>query len=141
VSDYDMLNGRPIVYGLDGRPIRIEQVAEIPDEARQLALTKAVSDRGEVTVSTVFTMWDQSIGVGAGAAVLWETKVAGGPLDDTTRAYTSGNAALAGHEQLVNQVVNGACAGCAKVLRVESQTAKHLPGTPFPAAEKPVTGG
>lgn len=135
MSDYDTLLGRPICFGLDGRPIRIEQTAEIPDEARQLALTRVVSDRGEVVVSTIFTVFDMSVGVGAGAAVLWETKVAGGPLDNTTRAYTSASAALDGHEQIVSQVITGACRHCAEVLHVETRTAKHLPGTPFLATE------
>jgi hypothetical protein len=57
---------------------------------------------GDVRVSTVFLGMDH--GYGEGPAVLWETMVFGGPLDEEQDRYTSRADALAGHAAMVAQV-------------------------------------
>lgn len=65
-------------------------------EARRVAATELP---GDVLVSTIFLGLDH--GWGEGPPVLWETLVFGGDLDGTMDRYTSKEAALAGHECMV----------------------------------------
>lgn len=90
-------------YGLDGRPIPMEQAnALFAGDARRVAHTTLVTDRGRVTVSTVFLVIDHSFGDG-GPPVLWETLVFDGPSDQEMRRYTSLADALAGHAEVVTE--------------------------------------
>jgi hypothetical protein len=59
---------------------------------------------GTVLISTVFLGVDHGWGNGRSAPVLWETRVFGGPLDQTQERYTSRADALAGHARWVNAV-------------------------------------
>lgn len=57
---------------------------------------------GNVRVSTIFLGLDHSFF--GGAPVLWETMVFGGALDGRQRRYTSREAALAGHAELLSKI-------------------------------------
>ena len=62
---------------------------------RQIARTELP---GDVTVSTVFLAIDHGY---SGPPILYETMVFGGPLDEEQERYTTRQAAIEGHEQMV----------------------------------------
>ncbi len=103
--------GRPYCYGLDGKPISIEESGAVfVDPDRVVART----DVGLVTVSTVFLVIDHRIGFldPDGPPILWETMIFQG-LDedhaieefaDYQERYTSRALAEFGHAVAVNAV-------------------------------------
>lgn len=101
---------RPHLYVLDGNgnPVAEPNVLiwaawfERANQERQLALDVEQVDGTEVRISTVFTGIDQAV---MGAAVLWETMVFGGRLDHEQRRYTSREAALQGHAEMVVRAI------------------------------------
>jgi len=90
-----------IWYGLDGKPTTAEAAnVLLGDElARRVAHTTIVTDKGRVTVSTVFLVLDHSHG--GPVPVLWESMAFGGPVDNDARRYTSAQDAVEGHAEMV----------------------------------------
>jgi len=89
---------------IDGKVVSTESLyewgrwMEKPD--RHLAKTKLPG----CMVSTVFLGLDHGFGMG-NLPVLWETMVFGGKRDQECYRYTSENAARAGHEKLVLELI------------------------------------
>jgi len=61
---------------------------------------------GDVTISTVFLVLDHSLGH-EDKPVLWETMIFGGETSRDTWRYTSRDAAITGHESIVELVRTG----------------------------------
>jgi hypothetical protein len=107
-------------YAPDGRQIGIEEAEALlgDDLARRVVHTTLVTDKGRVTVSTVFLALDHSFG--DGPPVLWETMVFGGPADMDQQRYTSREAAEAGHVEAVTWARSACDADGAKILAEET---------------------
>ena len=94
----------------DGEPVLEPDVLRwgqwFETHRRQSILAKTFIPGGrEVLVSTVFLGINHRFGSGGvGEPVLWETVVFGGALDGEMRRYSSREAALAGHEEMVRAV-------------------------------------
>jgi hypothetical protein len=91
-------------YGPDGSLITVQEANSLlgDDLARRITHTTLITDKGRITVSTVFLVLDHSHG--GSVAVLWETMVFDGPMDQHCDRYTSREAAVAGHADTVTQV-------------------------------------
>lgn len=70
-------------------------------DSRRVALTQV----GDIQVSTVFLGLDHSFGIGA--PVLFETRVFGGPLDEEQDRYSTWDEAEAGHAAMVTRATAG----------------------------------
>jgi hypothetical protein len=77
---------------------------------RTVQVTRMGDPEGEVVVSTVFLGVDHNSENGP-EPVLWESLVRGGPLDNELRRYTSREAAVQGHDELVADVIDALAKG------------------------------
>lgn len=89
-------NGQPAV---EHDLMRWAQWWESADKQRILAHTHV----GNILVSTVFLGLDHRH-FGEGPPLLWESMVFGGNLDESQQRYSTREAALAGHAELVRKV-------------------------------------
>src|SRR5262247_661426 len=98
-------------YILDdnGQPVRCPDVETWGAWFQQAGRTRVVqqdyaeSENTTVGVSTVFLGLDHNFS-GRGAPVLWESLIFGTTLDGEMRRYTSREAALRGHAELLERV-------------------------------------
>jgi hypothetical protein len=98
------------LYVLDGRtPRRVTNFIEWATEFEQSINNKqvALTELGDVTVSTVFIGIDSYAIFHGQAPQLFETMIFGGPLDMRTWRYTTWDEAEAGHENAVREAKNG----------------------------------
>lgn len=97
-------------YILDenGEPRPIDDILVWGNWWEQNDRAVAKSDLGDKgLVSTVFLSINHRFG-GEGTPILYETMVFGGPLGGEMERYTSREAAVAGHEQMVARVLQAA---------------------------------
>jgi hypothetical protein len=103
---YEPKDKRPTFYiERGGEPVAIADVMAwamwMEDkDARRVALTQ----RGDVRVSTVFLGIDHAWGEGM-PPLLYETMVFNGPHDGTQRRYSTREEALVGHRAMVEKVM------------------------------------
>lgn len=103
-------------YDYDGEPISLFAWAEL--FARWPERRVAVTDVGEIEVSTVWLGLDYSFGR-PGAPLIYETMVFGGDHDRESWRYPTWGAALAGHDQVVALVRDAALQHIATDIRRE----------------------
>lgn len=92
------------VLDADGNPVPEPSVAAWGEWYGTTDCSVARTDIGESTISTVFLGTDHRFGGNGAAPILWESLVFEGPLKDEMNRYTSREAALAGHEAIVDRV-------------------------------------
>lgn len=109
-----------IWYGTDGQFIDSATADSLlrDDLARRVTHTTLVTDKGRVTISTVFLVLDHNFS--GGPPVLWETMVFDGPLDQHCDRYNSVAMAKAGHAETVALVRSALDVDGAVVLAEET---------------------
>jgi hypothetical protein len=92
---------RHLWYSPDGQPIDVAAANALlaDDLARRIAHTTITTERGQITVSTVFLCLDHAHF--GGPPILWETMTFGGPDDQAQQRYASREAAEDGHREAV----------------------------------------
>lgn len=88
-----------LYYDRQGRPVGVDEAMRLLDGDRGVARTAVVVDGEHVLVSTVHLVLNHSWQ--PGPPVIFETMVFGGPLDDYCERYSTAEAALAGHDQVL----------------------------------------
>ena len=119
---------------MDGKPIRTDDVLEWAqwfETADRVVRQTDLGPRG--TVSTVFLAFDHSWGLGS--PVLWETMVFGGPFDERQERYASREAAVAGHDRIVLELVYLKAAKASPVS-VKVEPGQVVAGPPITAGRK-----
>ena len=91
------------ILDADGNPVPEPDTVKWGEWYSKAARHVAKTNIGKIFVSTVFLGLDHRIG-GDGPPILWESLVFGGPLKDEGDRYASREAALAGHEAIVDLV-------------------------------------
>jgi hypothetical protein len=102
-------------YDYDGNPISIFEWAELFAQWPERRVSQ--TDVGDIEVSTVWLGLDYSFGMGV--PLIYETMVFGGDLDGDSWRWPNRDAALAGHDQIVETVLETALRGIAADIRRE----------------------
>lgn len=110
-------------YDMDGTPITAFQAEKYFQDTytRRLAYTHIFTERGVVTVSTVFLVLDHNIGLG-GPPLIWETMVLtdGFTLNEAQIRYSTREQAIAGHKDMLALVYSELDLKNIKVITTET---------------------
>jgi hypothetical protein len=102
------MSGEFYVLDEDGRPLQVEDALVWGQWFQTADRTVANDHVGEARISTVFLGLDHNHDWPAGAPILWETMIFGGPHDGYCERYSSRIAAIAGHAQAMALVTTDA---------------------------------
>ena len=101
LDDVPRMDGRPFYYNLKHEPCSLREMGEMFEDSSSRNVAKTELEAGGM-VSTIFLCIDHSFGLG-GPPILYETMVFGGPGDGEQDRYTTREAALIGHDAMVEK--------------------------------------
>jgi hypothetical protein len=99
------MSRRSLYFNPDGEPISLWEMATLleDDYGRRVTDTRILTKDGSIRISTAFMAID--LDPLSDVPVLWETMVFGGPCSGAQHRYASREAAIAGHEEVLSELM------------------------------------